>query len=207
MYTNFLKFIRSKACFLPFGGHFPLVLYPRLNNPLPILWKSDSPSNFGSRTMAADFFLELHFFDDFRGATRRTEGGWKSSKKWSSRKSSAAIVLDPKLDGESDFQRVRSSKWGLKYNLWRKWPKNTILGRVSYILLCKLVNSKRTKFGRGSHTRYPLLFTKNALLFTKPPRIHCFPPGFENHARWRWCFARLLRLLPSWCRRRTLGCR
>ena len=150
MYTNFLKFIRSKACFLPFGGHFPLVLYPRLNNPLPILWKSDSPSNFGSRTMAAELFLELYFFDDFRGATRRTEGGWKSSKKWSSRKSSAAIVLDPKLDGESDFQRVRSSKWGLKYNLWRKWPKNTILGRVSYIFKYKIEFHCSKTVGRSS---------------------------------------------------------
>ena len=46
-----------------------------------------------------------------------------------SQKNPARSFLDPDFDGESEFQRVRSSKYHLGYDMSVKRPKNTILGR------------------------------------------------------------------------------
>ena len=50
-------------------------------------------------------------------------------KNKNSQKNPARSFLDPDFDGESEFQRVRSSKYHLGYDMSVKRPKNTILGR------------------------------------------------------------------------------
>ena len=50
-------------------------------------------------------------------------------KNQSSHKNPATSFLDPNFDGESEFQRVTSSKYHLGYDMSVKRPKNTILGR------------------------------------------------------------------------------
>ena len=53
----------------------------------------------------------------------------KIDKNQNSQKNPARSFLDPDFDGESEFQRVRSSKYHLGYDMSVKRPKNTILGR------------------------------------------------------------------------------
>ena len=50
-------------------------------------------------------------------------------KNQSSQKNPATSFLDPYFDGESEFQRVRSSKYHLGYDMSVKRPKNAIFGR------------------------------------------------------------------------------
>ena len=64
---------------------------------------------------------DFHFFEVPAQAA-------KIDKNQSSQKSPARSFLDPDFDGESEFQRDRSSKYQLGYDMSVKRPKNTILG-------------------------------------------------------------------------------
>ena len=71
---------------------------------------------------------DFHFFDVPAPSSKSLEAA-KIDKNQNSQKNPARSFLDPDFDGESEFQRVRSSKYHLGYDMSVKRPKNTILGR------------------------------------------------------------------------------
>ena len=71
---------------------------------------------------------DFHFFDVPAPSSKSLEAA-KIDKNQSSHKNPATSFLDPNFDEESEFQRVRSSKYHLGYDMSVKRPKNTILGR------------------------------------------------------------------------------
>ena len=74
---------------------------------------------------------DFHFFEVPAPSSKALEAA-KIDKNQSSQKNPARSFLDPDFDGESEFQRVRSSKYHLGYDMSVKRPKtarNTIWGR------------------------------------------------------------------------------
>ena len=71
---------------------------------------------------------DFHFFDVPAPSSKSLEAA-KIDKNQNSHKNPARSFLDPDFDGESEFQRVRSSKYHLGYDMSVKRPKSRILGR------------------------------------------------------------------------------
>ena len=71
---------------------------------------------------------DFHFFEVPAPSSKALEAA-KIDKNQNSQKNPARSFLDPDFDGESEFQRVRSSKYHLGHDMSVKRPKNTILGR------------------------------------------------------------------------------
>ena len=71
---------------------------------------------------------DFHFCEVPAPSSKALEAA-EIDKNQSSQKSPARSFLDPDFDGKSEFQRVRSSKYHLGYDMSVKRPKNTILGR------------------------------------------------------------------------------
>ena len=71
---------------------------------------------------------DFHFFEVYCPRSKALEAA-EIDKNQNSQKNPARSFLDPGFDGEFEFQRVRSSKYHLGYDMSVKRPKNTILGR------------------------------------------------------------------------------
>ena len=71
---------------------------------------------------------DFHFFEVPAPSSKALEAA-KIDKNQSSQKNPATSFLDANFDEKSEFQRVRSSKYHLGYDMSVKRPKNAIFGR------------------------------------------------------------------------------
>ena len=87
------------------------------------------PVQFWVRNDSADLFRDRCFLSILPAQREITCRSPKIDQNQSSRKRSALSFLDPKLDEESEFQRIGRGFTNLCYETSGRRPKNAILGR------------------------------------------------------------------------------